>query len=287
MKTVALIEDDTDLFALLKYNFENEGFRTVGSQTGKDAIELCRRERPDVVILDIMLPDSDGIDICRQLRANPELARTPVIFLTARASESDRILGLELGANDYVVKPFSVRELVARVRNQMRAPAPSARVLRCDGLELERDSCRVRLHGKQLTLTATEFRLIEFDKSAAADFGYFIDPQTLSVDKDGVVRYVLVARSMSGAQNVTYEGLRCASAEHRFYAFGRADGTWSRSRSGWRSLVQGQPLQRILYADYFCPQKVAILNAAEGVRALRDGGHPFAKGFGGEYGKGR
>jgi len=130
-------------------------------------------------------------------------------------------------------------------------------------------------------------RLIEFDKSAAADFGYFIDPQTLSVDKDGVVRYVLVARSTSGAQNVTYEGLRCASAEHRFYAFGRADGTWSRSRSGWRSLVQGQPLQRVLYADYFCPQKVAILNAAEGVRALRDGGHPFAKGFGGEYGKGR
>ena len=162
MKTVALIEDDTDLFALLKYNFENEGFRTVGSQTGKDAIELCRRERPDVVILDIMLPDSDGIDICRQLRANPDLARTPVIFLTARASESDRILGLELGANDYVVKPFSVRELIARVRNQMRAPAPSARVLRCDGLELERDSCRVRLHGKQLTLTATEFRLLEF-----------------------------------------------------------------------------------------------------------------------------
>jgi len=162
MKTVALIEDDSDLFALLKYNFENEGFRTVGSQTGKDAIELCQRERPDVVILDIMLPDSDGIDICRQLRANPDLARTPVIFLTARASESDRILGLELGANDYVVKPFSVRELIARVRNQMRAPAPSARVLRCDGLELERDSCRVKLHGKQLTLTATEFRLLEF-----------------------------------------------------------------------------------------------------------------------------
>ena len=162
MKTVALIEDDTDLFALLKYNFENEGFRTVGSQTGKDAMELCRRERPDVVILDIMLPDSDGIDICRQLRANPDLARTPVIFLTARASESDRILGLELGANDYVVKPFSVRELIARVRNQMRAPAVSARILRCDGLELERDSCRVRLNGKPLTLTATEFRLLEF-----------------------------------------------------------------------------------------------------------------------------
>jgi hypothetical protein len=129
-------------------------------------------------------------------------------------------------------------------------------------------------------------RLIEFDKSHAADFQYFIDPATLSVDKDGVVRYVLVARSSSGAQNVTYEGMRCETAEHRFYAFGRLDGTWSRSRSDWRPLQQGQPLQRVLYADYFCPQKVAILNAAEGVRALRDGGHPFAKGFGGD-GRGR
>ncbi len=130
-------------------------------------------------------------------------------------------------------------------------------------------------------------RLIEFDQSHAADFRYFIDPETLSVDKDGVVRYVLVARSSSGVANVTYEGLRCETAEHRFYAFGHGDGAWSRSRSGWRPLQQGQPLQRVLYADYFCPQKVAILSAAEGVRALRDGGHPFAKGFGGEYGRGR
>ena len=123
-------------------------------------------------------------------------------------------------------------------------------------------------------------RLIEFDQSQAKDFHYLIDPQTLSVDKDGVVRYVLVARSSSGVENVTYEGLRCDTAEHRFYAFGRADRTWSRSRSDWRSLQQGQPLQRVLYADYFCPQKVPIGNAAEGVRALQQGGNPFARGFG-------
>lgn len=124
-------------------------------------------------------------------------------------------------------------------------------------------------------------RLIEFDRTSAADFHYFIDPQTLSVDKeDGIVRYVLVARSVSGVQNVSYEGLRCESAEYRFYAFGRADGTWSRSRSDWRSLVQGPPLQRLLYADYFCPQKVPILNAADGVRALEQGGNSFARGFG-------
>ena len=162
MKTVALIEDDADLFSLLKYNIEKEGFRFIGSQTGKDALELCRRERPDVIILDIMLPDSDGIEICRGVRSSADLAHVPVIFLTARGSESDRILGLELGANDYMVKPFSVRELIARLRNQLRAPAAPARRLRGDGLELDRDSCRVRLHGKALTLTATEFRLLEF-----------------------------------------------------------------------------------------------------------------------------
>ena len=110
MKTVALIEDDADLFSLLKYNIEKEGFRFIGSQTGKDALALCRRERPDVIILDIMLPDSDGIEICRGIRSNPDLAHVPVIFLTARGSESDRILGLELGANDYMVKPFSMRD---------------------------------------------------------------------------------------------------------------------------------------------------------------------------------
>ena len=162
MKTVALIEDDADLFALLKYNLEKEGFRFAGSTTGKGAIEFCRRERPDLVILDIMLPDTDGIDICRGLRSSMDLANVPVIFLTARASESDRILGLELGANDYVVKPFSVRELIARVRSQLRPAAAPARLLRSEGLELDRDSCRVRLNGKALTLTATEFRLLEF-----------------------------------------------------------------------------------------------------------------------------
>ena len=162
MKTVALIEDDADLFALLKYNLEKEGFRFAGSPTGKGALEFCRRERPDLLILDIMLPDSDGIEICRGIRSSPDLAHVPVIFLTARASESDRILGLELGANDYVVKPFSLRELIARVRSQLRAPATPTRILRCEGLELDRDSCRVRLHNKTLTLTATEFRLLEF-----------------------------------------------------------------------------------------------------------------------------
>jgi DNA-binding response OmpR family regulator len=162
MRTILLIEDDSDLFTLLKYNIEKEGFRLVGSQTGRGAVDLCRREKPDLIVLDIMLPDSDGLEICRGIRNNPDLAHIPVIFLTARASETDRILGLELGANDYIVKPFSVRELIARIRNQFRPQNPPARVMRADGLELDRTSMRVKLHGKPLTLTATEFRLLEF-----------------------------------------------------------------------------------------------------------------------------
>ena len=166
MKKILLIEDDTDLFSLLKYNLEKEGFSLTGLQTGKGALELCRQVRPDLILLDIMLPDSDGLDICKGIRKDTELAATPVIFLTARASETDRIVGLELGANDYVVKPFFVRELIARIKLQLRgAPgsqATPARVLEAGGLELDPSSRQVRLEGAPLSLTATEFRLLEF-----------------------------------------------------------------------------------------------------------------------------
>jgi DNA-binding response OmpR family regulator len=162
MKKIVLIEDDSDLFALLKYNLEKEGFQMAGSQTGKGAVDLCRKEHPDLIILDIMLPDSDGLEICKKIRSHPELAHIPVIFLTARASETDRILGLELGANDYIVKPFFVRELIARVKIQFRAQQPPPRVVKAGGLELDRSACRVTLHAEELQLTATEFRLLDF-----------------------------------------------------------------------------------------------------------------------------
>lgn len=162
MKNIVLIEDDADLYALLKYNLEKEGFNMVGSQTGRGAIDLCRRERPDLILLDIMLPDSDGLDICKGIRTHPELAHIPVIFLTARASETDRIVGLELGANDYIVKPFFVRELIARIKIQFRGQTSASKLLKAGALELDRSSCRVRLNSQPLSLTATEFRLLEF-----------------------------------------------------------------------------------------------------------------------------
>ena len=162
MRKIALIEDDADLFALVKYNLEKDGFAVVGAQTGRGVIDLCRRERPDLILLDIMLPDSDGLEVCKAIRQHPEFAHLPIIFLTARASETDRIVGLELGADDYIVKPFFVRELLARVKIQFRGQTVASRVLKAATLELDRSSCEVRLGGTPLTLTATEFRLLEF-----------------------------------------------------------------------------------------------------------------------------
>src|SRR5277367_5810053 len=161
MKKIVLIEDDADLYSLIQYNLEKEGFTMAGAQTGKGAIDLCRRERPDLIILDIMLPDSDGLDICKGIRAHPELSHVPVIFLTARASETDRIVGLELGANDYIVKPFFVRELIARIKIHFRGQTSANKILKAGELELDRSSCRVHLGGQPLSLTATEFRLLE------------------------------------------------------------------------------------------------------------------------------
>ncbi len=162
MKKIVLIEDDSDLLALLQYNLEKEGYALVALRTGKDAVEICRREKPDLIILDIMLPEVDGLEICRSIRGQPGLAHIPVIFLTAKASETDRIVGLELGANDYIVKPFFVRELIARVKIQLREPAAAPKVLRAGRLELDSASFRVRLDGRPVSLTATEFKLLEF-----------------------------------------------------------------------------------------------------------------------------
>ena len=162
MKKIVLIEDDADLFSLIKYNLVKDGFAFAGSQTGKGAIDLCLQEKPDLIILDIMLPDSDGLEICRAVRAHPELAHIPVIFLTARASETDRIVGLEIGANDYIIKPFFVRELIARIKIHFRDQPVAVKVMKAGNLTLDRARREVHLGDTPVTLTATEFRLLEF-----------------------------------------------------------------------------------------------------------------------------
>jgi DNA-binding response OmpR family regulator len=162
MKRIAVIEDDADLLALLKYNLERESFRVVTASRGGGVLDLCLRERPDLVLLDIMLPDCDGLEICKLLRRHPRCASLPIIFLTAKVSEADRILGLDLGANDYIVKPFFMGEVLARIRAQLRPRGDPPVPLKIAGIELDPAACRARREGCELDLTATEFRLLEF-----------------------------------------------------------------------------------------------------------------------------
>lgn len=162
MPKIVVIEDDPDIFELLRYNLTSEGFSFAGAQTGANALELCRLEQPGLVVLDILLPDASGLDICRALRADAELGDVPVVFLTACTSESDRVVGLELGANDYIVKPFFIREFLARVKVQFRSRIQRTRRVLGGPLSLHPATCRATLNGAHLSLTATEFRLLEF-----------------------------------------------------------------------------------------------------------------------------
>ncbi len=161
MKKIAVVEDDSHLFELLQYTFEREGYLFVGTQLGRPALDLCRQHRPDLIVLDIMLSDVDGLEICRRIRRDRQLRTVPIIFLTARTEEPYRVLGLELGANDYVLKPFSVRELLVRIKIHLRSPADAGDLLVNGPLELDRNRYQVRLNGEAVPLTATEFRLLE------------------------------------------------------------------------------------------------------------------------------
>ena len=161
---VLIVEDEEPLTLLLRYNLEAEGYEVDSVARGDDAEIRLREQVPDIVLLDWMLPGLSGIELCRRIRIRPETERLPVIMLTARGEEGDRIRGLSTGADDYIVKPFSVPELLARVRALLRRtkPAHIATLLTAGDMELDRETHRVRRGGKELHLGPTEFRLLEF-----------------------------------------------------------------------------------------------------------------------------
>jgi phosphate regulon transcriptional regulator PhoB len=162
---VAIIEDEKDIVDLVRYNFRKEGFDVASFLRGKEALEQLRRNPPDLVLLDIMLPDVDGFEVCRKLRADERLKDLPVIFLTAKGEEIDRVLGLEIGADDYVVKPFSPRELVARVKAVLRRrerPAQRHEVVEATGFHLDSRTQEVTVRGRAVELSALEFKLLHF-----------------------------------------------------------------------------------------------------------------------------
>jgi len=161
---ILVVEDEEPLALLLRYNLEAEGYEVETAARGEEAEWRLRENPPDLALLDWMLPGLSGIELCRRLRKRPQTARLPVIMLTARGEENERVRGLALGADDYVVKPFSVPELMARVKAMLRRAHPQliAPRLIAGDLELDRETCRVRREGREVRLGPTEFRLLEF-----------------------------------------------------------------------------------------------------------------------------
>ncbi|WP_137391655.1 phosphate regulon transcriptional regulator PhoB [Rhodoligotrophos defluvii] len=160
---ILIVEDEEPLQVLLSYNFEAEGFVTRSASNGDDVEVLVEEDRPDLIILDWMLPGLSGIELCRRLRARSETRDIPIIMLTARGEEQERIRGLATGADDYVVKPFSVPELIARARSILRRANPEivAEVLRVGDLAMDLRTRRVTRGGRDINLSPTEFKLLE------------------------------------------------------------------------------------------------------------------------------
>lgn len=160
---ILVVDDEKDLVELVKYNLEKEGFEVAVAYDGEGAIATGEREIPSLIVLDIMLPNIDGLEVCRRLKRNPVTAHIPIIMLTAKGEEADRVVGLELGADDYVVKPFSVRELIARVKTVLRRTGASEKpkeVLKIGEVVIDTMKHKVKVKGKDVDLTLTEFKLL-------------------------------------------------------------------------------------------------------------------------------
>ena len=160
---VLVVEDEEALAQLLKYNLEKEGYRVTAAADGEEALMLAEESPPDLVVLDWMLPKAPGIEVCRRLRSRQETRNTPIVMLTARTEESDRIRGLDVGADDYVTKPFSMTELLARLRAVMRRirPALADDKVQCGDIQMDRVSHRVKRGAREVHLGPTEFRILD------------------------------------------------------------------------------------------------------------------------------
>ncbi len=204
---ILVVEDEEDIVRLITFHLEKEGYRVTGTGSGREALQLANECLPDLVVLDIMLPELDGLEVCRRLRAGKDTAKIPILILSAKKEELDRVLGLELGADDYMVKPFSVRELVARVRAMFRRfdreedeespeakkPGMEEKVLSLGDIILYPERHQVMVTGEQRTLTHKEFLLLELLMENAGKvltrdmlldkvWGYEVEVDTRTVD---------------------------------------------------------------------------------------------------------
>lgn len=162
-KTVAIVDDEPDLLELVALHLKRVGFQTETFLDGQTFLRYLDRQRPDLIILDLILPDVDGFEICKYLRSNKEFASLPIIMLTAKGDETDRVVGLELGADDYITKPFSVKELIARVKAVLRrleAPQKIQRLELGGRLVIDQEKHEVLVDGEKIELTSTEFKIL-------------------------------------------------------------------------------------------------------------------------------
>ncbi len=206
-KRILVVEDEEDIVRLITFHLEKEGYRVLSTGSGREALQLARQQSPNLVILDIMLPEMDGLEVCRRLRAGKDTESIPIMILSAKKEELDRVLGLELGADDYMVKPFSVRELVARVRatfrrfdreenntsKEARETELKEKVLSLGCITLYPERHQVTVNGEQRTLTHKEFLLLELLMQNAGKvltrdllldkvWGYEVEIDTRTVD---------------------------------------------------------------------------------------------------------
>ncbi|WP_337288211.1 response regulator transcription factor [Candidatus Methylomirabilis sp.] len=160
---VLVVDDEKDITALVAYHLEREGFRVLQAHDGLQALELIKRERPSLLVLDLMLPHLSGLDVCRRLRKEPDTARLPILMLTAKAEETDKVLGLELGGDDYLTKPFGPKELVARVKALIRRSeeVQGGEIVKAGGLEIDLDRYTVAIRKRAVDLTPKEFDLLK------------------------------------------------------------------------------------------------------------------------------
>ena len=162
-RRILVVDDEPDTVELIEYNLRNAGFEVLVAYNGQEALQRARREQPDLIALELMLPEVDGLAVCKILRRDPMTAEIPILMCTARASEMDRIVGLEVGAEDYLTKPFSPRELVLRIKNLLKRTQPIAargEQIRVEGLLIDLPRHRVEVEGQPVGLTATEFKLL-------------------------------------------------------------------------------------------------------------------------------
>jgi len=159
-----IIEDEKDIVKMLDYNLKKEGFKTLSAYNGEDGLDMASKENPDLILLDLMLPEIDGFDVCKALKSDPKTSHIPIIILTAKDQETDKIVGLELGADDYVTKPFSPRELIARIKAVLRRAKEKGKlpeVLKIGDLTIDFSKIMVLIKDKPIELTSKEFELLK------------------------------------------------------------------------------------------------------------------------------